>query len=198
MDQGEKELQGEGELQDEIGLIRRAKEGDREAWARLCAHYYPRWVRGLHGDLGETLRRLQDTQDVVHSALASALEGLGELRNDGAFYAWVTAIIRRKVAQTRRRVRRAREVPIEDAGGGVPDPRGPAETPFGEDEHDRLLDAILALFETHPESMAAIYLKYFEKMDIPHLTEALGKSERTVQRLLVTGKELLRLRLERE
>ena len=78
-----------------IELIVRAKEGDRDAWKAICERYYPLWMRKFHGKLGNDLRNVQETQDLVQSAMAEAMADVGKLRNDAAFFAWVCTIIRR-------------------------------------------------------------------------------------------------------
>ncbi|MBN1421555.1 MAG: hypothetical protein JXP34_22470, partial [Planctomycetes bacterium] len=81
-----------------MALVVRAKSGDREAWSALCERYYPRWVRAVHGRMGREVRRLYDTPDIVQSAIAEALRDIGNLRSEGSFFSWVSAIIRRKIA----------------------------------------------------------------------------------------------------
>ena len=76
-----------------IELIVRAKEGDRDAWKAICERYYPLWMRKFHGKLGNDLRNVQETQDLVQSAMADAMADVGKLRNDAAFFAWVCTII---------------------------------------------------------------------------------------------------------
>ena len=41
--------------QESVTLIRRAQEGDREAWEVICRQYYPQWLARHHGTLGAAL-----------------------------------------------------------------------------------------------------------------------------------------------
>lgn len=178
-----------------IAYIRRAKEGDREAWEALCREYYPQWLRAFHGQLGRRLRALHDTADLVQSAIADALRDIKSLRSEAAFYCWVSAIVRRKIADKRRQADGLDALPIEEVREpGEEDPRLEASA-MTEEEYMRLLDAILVLFQAHPEPMAAVYLRYFERLDTAALTKIMGRSERSTFRLLETGRALLRARL---
>jgi RNA polymerase sigma factor (sigma-70 family) len=178
-----------------VALVRQAKAGDRKAWDELCARYYPKWLSQFHGDVGKRLRGLYDTADLVQSALGSVLKDLGDLRNEGSFFAWVSAIIRHKIAQKAKRGKGRQMVSLdevrepEESGGGV-------ETVLVSDEqYLQLLDAILALFPAYEDAMAAVFLRYFEQMDMAALVRTFEKDERSVQRLLSDGRKLLRSRL---
>lgn len=178
-----------------LALIRRARKGDREAWDALCKRYYPRWLNTFHGQLGRGLRELHDTPDLVQSAIADALRDIGDLRSEAAFYSWVSAIVRRKIAEKRRREAKAIPLRLDHVGEpGKTDSRleGAAAT---DEEYIRLLDAIIVLFRDYPEAMAAVYLKYFEKLDIHGIMMVFGKSERGAYRLLETAFALLRSKL---
>ena len=74
-----------------------------------CSRYHDHWLRKFHGNLGTTIRRLYDTEDLIQSAITDAMNDIGGLENEGAFYTWVTSIIRHKIAMRRRRL--IREVP---------------------------------------------------------------------------------------
>ena len=175
-----------------ILLIHKAVHGDRKAWDTLCGKYYPLWWRRFHGEVGRDLRNICDTYDIIQSALGDAFRDAGALRNEGAFFAWTCAIMRRKIVDKRRKKGKAKATPLEAA----PEPgKSPPSTEFAvvtEADYERLLDAIIDLYPGNQEEMAAIYLKYFERFKIEALQEALGASERTVHRILDRGLELLR------
>ncbi|MBI4603323.1 MAG: hypothetical protein HY721_15320 [Planctomycetes bacterium] len=179
-----------------IALIRRAKAGDRQAWGELCQRYYPRWLKEYHGQLGPALRQLHDTVDLVQSAIAEALKDIGDLRCEAAFYCWVSTIIRRKIASKRKKSGRLEPVRLDDVDDiGRKKPPSTALA-FRDEDYGRLLDALLELFPLYPAPMAAVYLKYFEKLTIPSLMQVFGKSERSAHRLIETGLALLRSKLD--
>jgi len=181
-----------------IVLIRRARDGDREAWDLLCKRYYPLWLRQYHGRLAAGLRGVLDTEDLVQSAMTQAVKECGKLAQDGAFFAWVSMIIRRKLYEKGRKGKRLRPGPIDDdlALGGPPggSTSGAGAGAAGE-PYERLLDAILSLFPVYPEPMGAVCMHYFEKAKVADMVAALAKSERSVHRLLEQGRSLLRAKL---
>jgi DNA-directed RNA polymerase specialized sigma24 family protein len=174
-------------------LIRRAKEGDREAWKVLCEKYYPRWLERFHNKLGDDLRGTHDTQDLVQSAIVDALRDIQSLRCETAFFSWVSAIIHRKIAKVRRNCR-AKLVPLEGLHDEDGEPKARCDG-YNEGDYLRLLDALLALFPDYPDNMAAVYLHYFVQLDRDAQAEAFGRSVRTVHRLTDHGVALLRARL---
>jgi RNA polymerase sigma-70 factor (ECF subfamily) len=73
---------------DEIELVRRAIEGDREAFSDLAAAHWRRLLglaRSIVADL--------EAEDVVQEALIKAWKKLGSLREAEAFAAWLTRIV---------------------------------------------------------------------------------------------------------
>jgi RNA polymerase sigma factor (sigma-70 family) len=178
-----------------IELILRAKKGDGEAWSAICDRYYPVWMRKFHGKLGTDLRNVQETQDLVQSALVEAFGAIETLRNDAAFFAWVCTIIRHKLYGSRRRNKPEKLVALEEvAEPGKRDSHLEHELTVEED-YFRLLDAVQSLFLDHPGEMTAVYLKYFENFSIAEMVSALESSERSVHRLLASAKGLLKAQL---
>lgn len=178
-----------------IALALRAKGGDREAWEALCRRYYPEWLRKYHGRLGNALRKVRDTQDLVQSAVAEALEHVGGLRNEAAFFAWVSAIIRRKIADCARDAARREVVSVDEiaeTAAWTPDLGVELENA---EEYIRVCDCVLELFEPYAEHMAMFSLRYFEGRTIGELMEIFGASERTVHRRLENAVLLLKSKI---
>jgi len=174
-----------------------AREGDINARNALIERYYQDWVDKFHGQLGKTIRRLYDTNDLVQSAVGDALRALPTLRNEGVFFTWVTSIIRHKIAAQKRRLKR--EEPLtESKESALPD------SDFGLkagviDQNEiylRTLDAILALYPDHPEEMTAVVLKLLDDRPVQVITEFMNASERTVFRRLRDGTALLRNKVD--
>jgi DNA-directed RNA polymerase specialized sigma24 family protein len=177
-------------------LVRKAKGGDREAWNALVERFYESWLRRYHGRLGTGVARWYDTQGLVNSAVGDAIRDLPRLRNDAAFFAWVTAIIRHKMAIARRTEVLAR--PAGDQLADLPDGKGrTAQSDVIDlDTYLHTLYAILALFPKYPEEMAAVSLKLLDGCTIPEMVERLEKPERTVYHWLRKGTELLKARIK--
>ena len=86
-------------VEDDSLLVRRAMDGDREAFSDLAAGHWRRLlalVRSIVADL--------EAEDVVQEGLIKAWRKLGTLREEKAFAAWLTRIVANTaVAKARRR-----------------------------------------------------------------------------------------------
>lgn len=175
-------------------LVRRAKEGDRHARDELLGRYYDEWLSVYHGKLSAAVRRIYDTRALVHSAVIDVIGDLPDLQNEGAFFCWVTAIIRHKLANRHRRLRH--EVPGLRGCEAVAEETPPAnEKPDVVDDYIATLDAIIDLFPRHPGPMAAISLRLLNDCSIQEVIKRLQRPRRTVYRWLRKGLDLLRSRL---
>jgi len=103
-------------------LVRRAREGDREAAGEILARYGDRVRTAIRGRLAPELRRRLETEDVFQSAVAVSLEDLKGLRYEGekALVAWLVTVAERRLLGAARRHRAARrnvlrEAPLEHA-----------------------------------------------------------------------------------
>lgn len=193
-----------------LNLVARARAGDRQARGDLIDRYYDRWIRKFHGELGTTLRDVHSTEDIVQSALVEAMRNIGDLRNEGAFFAWVTLIIKHKIARKRRRVAgRPRKVSLargQAGSGSFPSALGldPAASTRQSaeidslDEYVNLVETVLALFPRYPRPMAAVSLRHLWGKEIPEIMKQMGGvSRRSVWIWLRQGLDLLRAELER-
>ena len=93
-------------------LVRRAKDGDRQALAALCERHAPRVERLAH----HLLRDPEDARDASQDALAKLCVKLAQFRGEAAFTTWLhrlTANACRDVAQ--RRLARRTEPLFEDS-----------------------------------------------------------------------------------
>lgn len=70
-------------------LVERAKQGDKESFARL----YEEMADDLYRMALYTLGNAQDAQDAVSETFMEAYKGLGSLRENGAFKAWMMRIL---------------------------------------------------------------------------------------------------------
>ena len=181
-----------------LSLVKRAREGDGEARSALIGRFYQDWIDKFHGDLGTSIRKMYDTGDLVQSAVADALRDLPKLKNEGLFFAWVTSIIRHKIALHHRRLRK--EVALKESTNvAFQEPvtcQDHAQDSLERDEiYLQTLDDILALFPEHPEEMAAMVLSVIDERSIGFIMEFLDLSERTVFRRIRDGVGLLKRRI---
>src|SRR5262245_44344003 len=91
-------------------LVAAARAGDREAFAILAAHY-----RDLaYAYAFARLRDREEAEDVVQETFVRAYLGLGELRGNASWEAWVMRIARNLCHDTLRRKQVRRSQPIDD------------------------------------------------------------------------------------
>ncbi|MBI4603564.1 MAG: sigma-70 family RNA polymerase sigma factor, partial [Planctomycetes bacterium] len=117
-----------------------------------------------------------------------AMRHLGGLREEGAFFAWVTRIIKHKIARKRRRALaqrrgRRRTRSLEPRGsttraGGLADPRAraPEESVEAVEEYLRLSSALQRLYPKYPRPMAAVDLYYLSGCKLHELGLPVGPS----------------------
>lgn len=100
--------------------VRSAKQGDRDAFARLY-HDHRAVIRFVVSD---NVHDPHDIDDVVQEVFTRAHASLTQLRDDTQFTSWVTAIARRAaIDHRRRRVHSPRMVDVDDEVGYVaPEP----------------------------------------------------------------------------
>lgn len=179
-----------------LELVLEARQHRPEAWKALferCESDMARFCRHFMGP-HDPLRRLYETQDIVHEAFALAMDKIHCLQNDASFYAWVRTIIRRRIAVKRRDELR------DKLGDGTLIDRAAMDdfekTLADTDESVRVLDAVLELYPKHPEAMAVFAFLQFEEGCTPDsLAQRLEISRRTVYRRLEEATKLLMGRL---
>jgi RNA polymerase sigma-70 factor (ECF subfamily) len=94
-------------------LVRRAKDGDKQALDALCVRHAPRVERiCLH-----VLRDPEDARDASQEALAKLVQRIGQFRGQSQFTTWLhrlTVNTCKDVAQSRFRTQRRTEPLLED------------------------------------------------------------------------------------
>lgn len=79
-------------MENYLKLVKRAKQGDTEAFASLYAEIYENMYRfALY-----TLRNTSDAEDVVSEAVMDAFAAIRKLRSEEAFKSWMFQILSNK------------------------------------------------------------------------------------------------------
>jgi len=150
-------------VNDESLLVRRAKEGDREAFSQLAVVHWRRLLalaRSVVADL--------EAEDVVQEGLIKAWRKLGSLNDEAAFAAWLTRIVA-NTAIARARRRRFFE-PID----GVVAPS--AGVPV-----DDRIDVARLLAKLAPRQRAVLHLTTIQGMTDSEISGCLGISKSSVR-----------------
>ena len=77
---------------DERDFVKRARHGDKNAFAKLYMMYRDRLYRYAYFKLGDE----EDARDAVSDCVVEAFSSIGSLRNEKAFCAWLFRILYRR------------------------------------------------------------------------------------------------------
>lgn len=188
-------------------LVRRAQGGDEEALNELFAAHYEELRRFVRKRLGPAMRRqVDDSQDILHSAMRGALLSLPEFepRGEEAWVRWMGTIIVNKISSKVRHHRAMKR------GGGKADVGGteglgwigrteadvtsPAGAAVAREEQDRLYDAL----ETLPDARRELLVKsHISKVPMAQIAVELGISEEAVRQRLLRAEKALKVAINK-
>jgi RNA polymerase sigma factor (TIGR02999 family) len=177
-------------------LLQCAATGDAAARKALFAAAYPVLEKLARARLRDGGRNtLLDTRGLVHESYLRYVQG-GELRAEDrrAFFAFASQVMRSVIVSS------ARERAAEKRGSG----RRPLtlssqmadELPAGEDEILRVHEALESLEQADARLAQVVQMRYFGGYSEREVAEALEVTERTVQRLWLKARLMLRAAVE--
>lgn len=177
-------------------LLQKAQAGDAGARDALFAAAYPFLERLARARLRDGGRNtLLDTRGLVHESYLRYLQG-GELRAEDrrAFFAFASQVMRSVIVSS------ARERVAEKRGAG----RRPLtlstdvaeRLPAGEDDILRVHEALESLAQVDPRLADVVQMRYFGGYSEQEIAETLDVAERTVQRLWLKARLMLRAAME--
>lgn len=166
-------------------LVRATLGGDRGAFAGLVRRY----ERAVRATSLAVLKDSHLAEDSAQETFVRAYSELRRLKDPAAFGGWLLGIGRR-TALSHLRMRRSPQ-PLHMANIVS----APAEPPKM-DERDRL---VLAAVTRLPDSeQIAVYLRYFESMDVTEVARATGRPVGTITKQLSRAHRRLRGWLRKE
>ncbi|MCJ7452119.1 MAG: ECF-type sigma factor [Steroidobacteraceae bacterium] len=177
-------------------LLHRVQAGDATARAALFAAAYPvleRLARARLRDGGRNI--LLDTRGLVHESYLRYVRG-GALRAEDrrAFFAFASQVMRSVIVSS------ARERAAEKRGAGqrlLTLSTDMAERLHaGEDEILRVHEALESLAEVDARLAQVVQMRYFGGYSEQEIAETLDVTERTVQRLWLKARLMLRAAME--
>jgi RNA polymerase sigma-70 factor, ECF subfamily len=184
-------MTGRSEGRLDPALIRRAQDGDVEAFTALVAGRIDPMTRTAMAILGHEA----DARDAVADALGSVWRGLPRLRDPLAFEAWSTRILVHACRRALRRRGRERvhEVTIDpEAGPDGPKVAGPADEVSGRIGLERAFDRL------DVDARAILVLHHLDGRPLGEIAAVLGVPVGTAKSRLYTARRALERELERE
>jgi RNA polymerase sigma-70 factor (ECF subfamily) len=176
-----------------VELMRRAKQGDRDALDRLFARYMRPLHRFASGRLPPWARDVVDTDDLVQETLLKTVRNVGtfEPQESGSFHAYLRQGLKNRI---RDEVKKAARSPA--AGGLERTPREPGASPLeqtiGRQALERYERALERLQEDEREAVVA---RIELGMSYEEVARAVGKPSSDAARMMVS-RALVRLAKE--
>jgi RNA polymerase sigma-70 factor (ECF subfamily) len=166
---------------DEVERVRRAKEGDTEAFEALIdAHQ-----RSLFNIAYRMVGDHDEAEDLTQSAFVKAYQHIGRFDGRSPFFGWIYRILVNEALNLL--ARRKRQAPLEEPG---PDPGPGPEAECSDHETERIIHEALGLLtEDHRQ---VIILRHFVQLSYREIGDTLGVPEKTVKSRLFTARQQLR------
>jgi RNA polymerase sigma-70 factor (ECF subfamily) len=173
-----------------VELVRRARDGDRQALGELFQRYVPPLRRWASGRLPRWARGMVDTDDMIQETLVKTFTNIRafEVRRDGALQAYMRQALRNRIVDE---VRRAGRRPLADAISERQADAGasPLEETIGHEAVEQYERALGRLNELEREAIVA-------RIEMGHgyeeIARALGKPSPDAARMAVS-RALVRL-----
>jgi RNA polymerase sigma-70 factor (ECF subfamily) len=180
--------------------LERSRAGDRDALESLFAPWRPLLRLQAQQRLGPALAGRVDPSDVVQESLAQAYADLAQFRgaDEGAWVAWLRAMVAGHAAKACRHHLAAKRHPEREADGAgefVPDPRAaaPDAALLGREEAAQLAAAIDTL---NPSMREVVVRRAFLNEPFVAVAGALGRTEGATRVLWVRALRRLRAALD--
>jgi len=153
-------------------LVRRAREGDYEAFEQLFDRHRLLVYRFAY----QMVHRRDDAEDIVQEAFVRAYQNLHRYRDEAKFTTWLLRIVTNLCTDQARMRNRRDALEQQEAGGGlIWMTQGDVEDPVEELESDRRRVALrkaLNALPAHHRTM--IILRDLEERDYPEIAQILG------------------------
>ena len=171
-------------MMEEKDLIRRAAQGDADAFRQLVETYQTPAYR-----LAARMCGPDSAEDVTQEAFLAAWRALPEFRGDCRFSTWLYRLVSNAAIDCLRREKKHRDTgdvdDLELPDGG-PSPQELAERSDTRDAVRRALDRL------SPEHRQVLLLRFMQELDYGEIARALNVSEGTVKSRINRAKSKLR------
>ncbi|HVY80843.1 MAG TPA: sigma-70 family RNA polymerase sigma factor [Steroidobacteraceae bacterium] len=170
---------------DDLVLLGRVAEGDRDAFRRLYSHYH----RRLHRFLMRLTRERQVTEEVINDTMMVVWQHAADFRGASRVSTWILGIAYRRALKTLERARNTSAQDVIVATATMPDGALLDALSQGTETHD-WIDAALAQLSS--EHRMVIELAYFLGLSCEEIAEIVGCPLGTVKTRMFYGRERLR------
>lgn len=186
---------------DDRELVRRAQQGDADAFRGLFERYHRRAYSLAYG----VVRNPDQALDVVQDAFIKAHKHLGKFEGTSSFYTWLYRIVMNLAIDHIRKVKRVRNVDFEDTLAqqgtqGVSEdsllPRildeNPSRTLIRKEMRAHISEALEELSENH---RAVLIMRELDGMSYEEMAQAMGCSKGTIMSRLFHARKNMQKRL---
>lgn len=168
--------------EDEQQWIRAAQQGDRDAYAKLVDHYWPRVQRWLHG----FSHNAQLAEDLTQDTFLKAWVGLPRFAPGSNFRAWLFCIARRVLIDSHRCGKSPEAGRLPDAMPA--EAPGPVNTAMARETLDLVHKAVAKL----PEDFRRTFLlRTQEELSYAEIAQVLEINEETVRWRVFKARKML-------
>jgi RNA polymerase sigma-70 factor (ECF subfamily) len=176
---------------DDTGLVRRARDGDLEAFDAIAVAFLPDAFRLASAILG----REAEAADASQNAFVAAWRELPNLREVDRFEAWFHRILVNECRMQLRRRSRAREVPLDVVEGPASRPAQPPLPPLA--DRVEAIDLIERAFDQlEPDDRTIVVLHHLEGRPLAEIAEIVHVPVGTVKWRLHEARKTLQGALE--
>ena len=181
-------------------LLRKARQGSREALGELYSRYGTRLLAFIRMRIGGDLRARVDSRDILQSALLKSFQRIEQFEGDSGatLMGWLMRIAENEIRDQvdyHHRQRRDADAAVPIDAGGV-DLAAQVRSAFSEavvsEEAERLGAALRAL---DPDHRDVIVLRKLEELSFKEVAARMGRSEDACRMLLARAMVALTLQL---
>jgi RNA polymerase sigma-70 factor (ECF subfamily) len=170
---------------DDLALLSRVADGDRDAFRRLYSHYH----RRLHRFLMRLTRQRQLTEEVINDTMMVVWQHAADFRGASRVSTWILGIAYRRALKTLERSRNTSAQDVIVAAASMPDGALLDALLHGAETHDWIDSALARLSAEH---RMVIELAYFLGLSCEEIAEIVGCPLGTVKTRMFYGRERLR------
>ena len=172
----------------EILLISRARDGDREAFGALVEQYRDNVYRLAYRMCGNAY----DADEAAQEAFVAAWRALPNFRGDAKFSTWLYRLTTNAAIDVMRREKRHQTVGDGEMVDLADDADSPQETVERTEQQEAVQKALATLSEEYRE---VLLLRYMEELDYAEIAEVLQLPSGTVKSRINRAKAALKTAL---